>query len=228
MLPAFKASFEVGCYAPSLEYLNEGGLYSGFFRKAFLYERMANDGGMNTFVCFEFVAQKQGKLANFNLFIAKNNDFSYLNKNGEKENYLGFRQLNAIMKLLGVDVLDYTQKGNESVFGKDMQVYYLNELTDKALILGFGTEEYQNKNGEIQNKIFLDRVFNIKQQSLEEFKENKEPMSINHFKAKHKTLNIENTAFTPKENQSYNPYGTKYKQEKYIEVGADDNEELPF
>lgn len=35
MLPAFKASFEVANYSPSVEYLSEGGLYSGVFRKAF-------------------------------------------------------------------------------------------------------------------------------------------------------------------------------------------------
>lgn len=100
MLPAFKASFEVANYSPSVEYLSEGGLYSGVFRKAFLYDKLANDGSNNTFICFEFLTRKEQKLAIFNLFVAKNNDFSYINKNGEKENYLGFRQLNAIMKFL--------------------------------------------------------------------------------------------------------------------------------
>ncbi|EEP3471490.1 hypothetical protein HBG16_002004, partial [Campylobacter coli] len=95
MLPAFKASFEVANYSPSVEYLSEGGLYSGVFRKAFLYDKLASDGSNNTFICFEFLTRKEQKLAIFNLFVAKNNDFSYMGKNGEKENYLGFRQLNA-------------------------------------------------------------------------------------------------------------------------------------
>ncbi|ECT4084376.1 TPA: hypothetical protein R2P05_000473 [Campylobacter jejuni] len=52
MLPTFKASFEVANYSPS-------------------------DGSNNTFICFEFLTAKEQKLAIFNLFIAKNNDFSY-------------------------------------------------------------------------------------------------------------------------------------------------------
>lgn len=110
MLPAFKASFEVANYSPNVEYLNEGGLYSGIFRKAFLYDKLASDGGNNTFICFEFLTRKEQKLAIFNLFVAKNNDFSYINKNGEKENYLGFRQLNAIMKFFGIDELTFNEK----------------------------------------------------------------------------------------------------------------------
>lgn len=35
MLPAFKASFEVANYAPSLEYLNEGGFIAEFSAKPF-------------------------------------------------------------------------------------------------------------------------------------------------------------------------------------------------
>ncbi|EFP1159292.1 hypothetical protein HPV92_001514, partial [Campylobacter jejuni] len=162
MLPAFKASFEVANYAPSVEYLSEGGLYSGVFRKAFLYEKIASDGSNNTFICFEFLTRKEQKLAIFNLFVAKNNDFSYNDKNGEKENYLGFRQLNAIMKFFGIDELDFSEKGNENVFGVQTEVIYLNSLVNKLLVLGFGTEEYLSKNGELANKIFLDRIFNEK------------------------------------------------------------------
>ncbi|WP_348518076.1 hypothetical protein [Campylobacter sp. CCS1377] len=228
MLPAFKASYDVANYAPSVEYLNEGGLYSGVFRKAFLYEKMANDGGMNTFICFEFLTRKENKLATFNLFVAKNNNSSYINKNGENENYLGFRQLNAMMILLGVEEFNYSDKGSENVFNDKLEVTYLNELVNKPLILGFSTEEYTNKNGEIQNKIFLDRIFNIKMQSLEEFKENKEASSIHYFKPKHKALaNNQTQKITPKEKQSYDPYSIEKKESKYIEVSEDD-EELPF
>lgn len=63
MLPAFKASFEVANYSPSVEYLSEGGLYSGVFRKAFLYDKLASDGSNNTFICFEFLTRKEQKLA---------------------------------------------------------------------------------------------------------------------------------------------------------------------
>ncbi|HEB7715725.1 TPA: hypothetical protein RZJ45_001637, partial [Campylobacter jejuni] len=178
MLPAFKASFEVANYAPSVEYLNEGGLYSGVFRKAFLYDKLASDGSNNTFICFEFLTRKEQKLAIFNLFVAKNNDFSYINKNGEKENYLGFRQLNAIMKFFGIDELDFSVKGNENVFGVQTEVIYLNSLVNKLLVLGFGTEEYLSKDGELANKIFLDRIFNEKMQNMDEFQNNKEPLSI--------------------------------------------------
>lgn len=217
MLPAFKASFEVANYSPSVEYLSEGGLYSGVFRKAFLYEKIASDGSNN-------------------LFVAKNNDFSYMGKNGEKENYLGFRQLNAIMKFFGIDELDFSEKGNENVFGVQTEVIYLNSLVNKLLVLGFGTEEYLSKNGELANKIFLDKIFNEKMQSMDEFQNNKEPLSIKsfkarHIKARHKSLNNDNNkSFTPKENQSYNPYGNEVKNnnnEKYIEIG-DDDESLPF
>ena len=231
MLPAFKASFEVANYSPSIEYLNEGGLYSGFFRKAFLYKKIANDGSNNTLICFEFLTSKEQKLAIFNLFVAKNNDFSYMNKNGEKEKYLGFRKLNAIMKFFQIDELDFSEKGSENVFGMQTEVIYLNSLLNKLLILGFGTEEYLNKNGQLANKIFLDRIFNDKMQSMEEFQNNKEPLSIKYFKARHKTLNNDNNkSFIPKENQSYNPYGNEVKNpnnEKYIEIGDDDGS-LPF
>ncbi|MCE7192613.1 hypothetical protein LZW12_08890 [Campylobacter coli] len=166
MLPAFKASFEVANYSPSVEYLSEGGLYSGIFRKAFLYDKLASDGSNNTFICFEFLTRKEQKLAIFNLFVAKNNDFSYMGKNGE-----------------------------------------------------------------LANKIFLDRIFNEKMQSMDEFQNNKEPLSIKSFKARHKSLNNDNNkSFIPKENQSYNPYGNEVKNnnnEKYIEIG-DDDEGLPF
>ncbi|EAJ0057021.1 hypothetical protein CK590_03390 [Campylobacter jejuni] len=229
MLPPFKASFEVANYAPSLEYLNEGGLYSGVFRKAFLYEKIASDASINTFICFEFLTRKEQKLAIFNLFVAKNNDFSYINKNGEKENYLGFRQLNAIMKFFEIDELDFSQKGNENVFGVQTEVIYLYSLLNKLLVLGFGLEEYLSKNGKLANKIFLDRIFNEKMQSMDEFENNKEPLSIKSFKARHKSLN-NNKSFTPKENQSYNPYGNEVKKpnnEKYIEIGEDDGS-LPF
>ncbi|EJW0837423.1 hypothetical protein N8R28_001086 [Campylobacter coli] len=231
MLPAFKASFEVANYSPSVEYLSEGGLYSGVFRKAFLYEKIASDGSNNTFICFEFLTRKEQKLAIFNLFVAKNNDFSYMGKNGEKENYLGFRQLNAIMKFFGIDELDFSKKGNENVFGVQTEVIYLNSLVNKLLVLGFGTEEYLSKNGELANKIFLDRIFNEKMQSMDEFQNNKEPLSIKSFKARYKSLNNDNNkSFIPKENQSYNPYGNEVKNnnnEKYIEIG-DDDESLPF
>ncbi|MFY4690918.1 hypothetical protein ACOTVD_07745 [Campylobacter jejuni] len=236
MLPAFKASFEVANYSPSVEYLNEGGLYSGVFRKAFLYDKLASDGSNNTFICFEFLTRKEQKLAIFNLFVAKKNDFSYINKNGEKENYLGFRQLNAIMKFFGIDELDFSEKGNENVFGVQTEVIYLNSLVNKLLVLGFGTEEYSNKNRELVSKIFLDRVFNEKMQDIDEFENNKEPLSIKSFKARHikernKSLNNDNNkSFIPKENQSYNPYGNEVKNndnEKYIEIG-DDDESLPF
>lgn len=229
MLPPFKASFEVANYAPSLEYLNEGGLYSGVFRKAFLYEKIASDASNNTFICFEFLTRKEQKLAIFNLFVAKNNDFSYINKNGEKENYLGFRQLNAIMKFFEIDELDFSQKGIENVFGVQTEVIYLYSLLNKLLVLGFGLEEYLSKNGELANKIFLDRIFNEKMQSMDEFENNKEPLSIKSFKARHKSLN-NNKSFIPKENQSYNPYGNEVKKpnsEKYIEIGEDDGS-LPF
>ncbi|EAI3676043.1 hypothetical protein E4217_08970, partial [Campylobacter jejuni] len=172
------------------------------------------------------------KLAIFNLFVAKNNDFSYINKNGEKENYLGFRQLNAIMKFFGIDELDFSEKGNENVFGVQTEVIYLNSLVNKLLVLGFGTEEYLSKNGELANKIFLDRIFNEKMQNMDEFQNNKEPLSIKSFKARHKSLNNDNNkSFIPKENQSYNPYGNEVKNnnnEKYIEIGDDDDESLPF
>lgn len=229
MLPPFKASFEVANYAPSLEYLNEGGLYSGVFRKAFLYEKIASDASINTFICFEFLTRKEQKLAIFNLFVAKNNNFTYMDKNGKKENYLGFRQLNAIMKFFGIDELDFSQKGNENVFGVHTEVIYLYSLLNKLLVLGFGTEEYLSKNGELANKIFLDRIFNEKMQSMDEFENNKEPLSIKSFKARHKTLN-NNKSFIPKENQSYNPYENEVKKpnnEKYIEIGEDDGS-LPF
>lgn len=229
MLPPFKASFEVANYAPSLEYLNEGGLYSGVFRKAFLYEKIASDASINTFICFEFLTAKEQKLAIFNLFVAKNNDFSYMGKNGEKENYLGFRQLNAIMKFFEIDELDFSQKGNENVFGVQTEVIYLYSLLNKLLVLGFGLEEYLSKNGELANKIFLDRIFNEKMQSMDEFENNKEPLSIKSFKARYKSLN-NNKSFIPKENQSYNPYGNEVKKpnnEKYIEIGEDDGS-LPF
>ncbi|EBD1779234.1 hypothetical protein FHQ59_09550 [Campylobacter jejuni] len=229
MLPPFKASFEVANYAPSVEYLNEGGLYSGVFRKAFLYEKLANDGGNNTFICFEFLTKKEQKLAIFNLFVAKNNDFSYINKNGEKENYLGFRQLNAMMKFFGIDEFDFSEKGNENIFGVQSDVIYLNSLVNKLLILGFGLEEYLSKNGELAKKIFLDRIFNEKMQNMDEFQNNKEPLSIKSFKARHKSLNNDKS-FTPKENQSYNPYANEVKNnnnEKYIEIG-DEDENLPF
>ncbi|EAW7552229.1 hypothetical protein FGY55_08045, partial [Campylobacter coli] len=167
----------------------------------------------------------------FNLFVAKNNDFSYINKNGEKENYLGFRQLNAIMKFFGIDELTFNEKGNENVFGVQTEVIYLNSLINKLLILGFGTEEYLSKNGELANKIFLDRIFNEKMQSMDEFQNNKEPLSIKSFKARHKPLNNDNNkSFTAKENQSYNPYGNEVKnssKDKYIEIGEDDDS-LPF
>ncbi|HDZ5018455.1 TPA: hypothetical protein RTG91_001279 [Campylobacter jejuni] len=228
MLPAFKASFDVANYAPSVEYLSEGGLYSGIFRKAFLYDKLANDGSNNTFICFEFLTRKEQKLAIFNLFVAKNNDFSYINKNGEKENYLGFRQLNAIMKFFGIDELDFSENGNENVFGVQTEVIYLNSLVNKLLVLGFGTEEYLSKNGELANKIFLDRIFNEKMQSMDEFQNNKEPLSIKSFKARHKSLNNDNNkSFIPKENQSYDPYANSNKDEKYIELKEDD-ENLPF
>lgn len=58
-------------YSPSVEYLSEGGLYSGVFRKAFLYDKLASDGSNNTFICFEFLTRKEQKLAIFNLFVAK-------------------------------------------------------------------------------------------------------------------------------------------------------------
>ncbi|MBZ7952988.1 hypothetical protein H2258_06480 [Campylobacter sp. RM9939] len=228
MIPSFKASYEVADYAYNVEYLNQGGLYSGVFRKAFLYDRLASDGSINTFAYFEFLTKKEQKLATFNLFVAKNNSFSYVNKNGESEDYIGFRQLNAIMKFLGVEELDYSENGTENIFGVQSEVIYLNSLLNKPLILGFGTEEYQTKNGEINTKIFLDRIFNIKMQSIEEFRQSKEPVEINNFKPRHKALENNNTTnFAPKENQSYSPYENLTKNEEYIEI-KDDDEELPF
>ncbi|EAH8332802.1 hypothetical protein EUZ96_07840 [Campylobacter coli] len=236
MLPAFKASFEVANYSPRVEYLSEGGLYSGVFRKAFLYDKLGSDGSNNTFICFEFLTRKEQKLAIFNLFVAKDNDFSQINENGEKENYLGFRQLNAIMKFFGIDELDFSEKGNENVFRVQTEVIYLNSLVNKLLVLGFGTKEYLNKNRELANTIFLDKVFNEKMQDIDEFENNKEPLSIKsfkarHIKARHKSLNNDNNkSFIPKENQSYNPYGNEVKNnnnEKYIEIG-DNDESLPF
>lgn len=154
-----------------------------------------------------------------------------MGKNGEKENYLGFRQLNAIMKFFGIDELDFSEKGNENVFGVQTEVIYLNSLVNKLLVLGFGTKEYLNKNREIANTIFLDKIFNEKMQNIDEFENNKEPLSIKSFKARHKSLNNDNNkSFIPKENQSYNPYGNEVKNnnnEKYIEIG-DDDESLPF
>jgi len=79
MLPAFKASFEVANYTSSVEYLKEGGLYSGVFRKAFLYQKLANDGSKNTYAYFEFLSKKEQKLATFSLFVAKNDDCGYIN-----------------------------------------------------------------------------------------------------------------------------------------------------
>ncbi|ENE1758051.1 hypothetical protein ABM325_001787, partial [Campylobacter jejuni] len=129
------------------------------------------------------------------------------------------------------DELDFSENGNENVFGVQTEVIYLNSLVNKLLVLGFGTEEYLSKNGEIANKIFLDRIFNEKMQNMDEFQNNKEPLSIKSFKARHKSLNNDNNkSFIPKENQSYNPYGNEVKNnnnEKYIEIG-DDDESLPF
>ncbi|TKX28231.1 hypothetical protein [Campylobacter estrildidarum] len=239
MIPSFKASYEVANYTSQIEYLSEGGLYSGVFRKAFLYDKLASDGSINTFAYFEFLTKKEQKLATFNLFVAKNNSFSYVNKNGESEDYIGFRQLNAIMKFLEIDELDFSEKGTENVFGIEAEVIYLNSLIDKLLVLGFGTEEYLNKNGELANKVFLDRIFNKKMQNIDEFQNNKEPLAIKSFKARHKkiqaqeqggfqaknTLDSQAQNFTPKENQSYDPYANK--NEKYIEL-EDNNKDLPF
>ncbi|MGM8975653.1 hypothetical protein ACTFDJ_08005 [Campylobacter jejuni] len=232
MLPAFKANFETTNYTPIIEYLSEGGLYSGSFRKAFLYDKLSKDGGLNTFVYFELLTRKEQKLARFNLFVAKNGNFTYVNnKNGNNEDYPGFRQLKTIMVLLGVEELDYTNLGSEDIFNKQYEVIYLNELLNKPLILGFGTEEYEDGNRDIKNKIFLDKIFNIKMQSLEEFRENQEPLSIKSFILRHKALqNTQTQNFKPNENQSYNPYGNEVKNnnnEKYIEIG-DDDESLPF
>lgn len=135
------------------------------------------------------------------------------------------------MKFFGIDELTFNEKGNENVFGVQTEVIYLNSLINKLLILGFGTEEYLSKNGELANKIFLDRIFNEKMQNMDEFQNNKEPLSIKSFKARHKPLNNDNNkSFTAKENQSYNPYGNEVKNSskgKYIEIGEDDDS-LPF
>lgn len=225
MIPPFKASFEVADYTPSVEYLEEGGLYSGVFTKAFMYEKIAENGSLNTFVSFSFLTKKEPKMANFNLFIAKNGDFSYIDKNGEKGNYLGFRQLNAIMKLLGVEELDLSEKGNENVFGVQVEVTYLNSLVNKLLVLGFGTEEYLTKDKKVSSKIFLDRVFNAKMQSVKEFENNEEPLSIKSFKIRHKALAPQQNLPKPNAEQSYNPYGIETK-ENYIEM--EDDNDLPF
>ncbi|EAL7281475.1 hypothetical protein DUH39_09855, partial [Campylobacter coli] len=77
----------------------------------------------------------------------------------------------------------------------------------------------------------LDRIFNEKMQNMDEFQNNKEPLSIKSFKARHKSLNNDNNkSFIPNQNQSYNPYGNEVKNssnDKYVEIGEDD-ESLPF
>ena len=74
MLPAFKASFEVANYSPNVEYLNEGGLYSGIFRKAFLYDKLASDGSNNTFICFFLYKKTVNSLNNIKFIFQEGGD----------------------------------------------------------------------------------------------------------------------------------------------------------
>ncbi|CAM4036867.1 hypothetical protein [Campylobacter armoricus] len=231
MIPIFKASMEVANYQPLLEYLNEGGLYSGYFRKIFLYDTTNNAGNVNTFVKCEFICQKHNKLADFSLFIAKNGDFTYTNSKGEKESYLGFRQLNAIMLFLGVEELDFNEKIKANVYGKEMEVISLDELTNKTLVLGFDTEEFLNKNNQIENKIVLSRIFNSKLQSFDEFKNQKESVAYKNFKAKHKKLPQEQNEFQA-QSISFDPYSQNFNPKPHqthtLDATLEDDGELPF
>ncbi|EAJ6150328.1 TPA: hypothetical protein R1712_001448 [Campylobacter lari] len=231
MIPTFKANYEVANYQPLLEYLNEGGLYSGYFRKIFLYDTIGNTGHTNTFVKCEFVCQKHNKLADFNLFIAKNGDFTYTTSKGEKESYLGFRQLNAIMLFLGIEELDLSKKTKANIYGKETEATSLDELTNKTLLLGFDTEEFLNKNNQVENKIVLSRIFNSKLQSLDEFKNQKEPVAYKNFKARHKKLPQEQNEFQA-QSISFNPYAQNFNQKPQqthtLDTTLEDDGELPF
>ena len=218
MITSIDVDFDIGNYNSAyVEYLSEGGVFSGSFRKAYAYEK-----GNNLYAYFEFVCKKSGKIANFNLFLYKDKSPSYKNKDGKDEFYLGFRQLNAIAYFLELKKIVFDEKVVETLYGQSIEAYPLDFL-DKPLILGFSTEEFLDKNGNAKSKIYLDRVFNIKMQSLKEAKENAQPSEINTFKPKHKSLEKENAnPYETKENQSYNPYG----ESKYIETK--ENEEMPF
>ncbi|EOJ1363706.1 phage regulatory protein [Campylobacter jejuni] len=197
MLPAFKASFEVANYSPSVEYLSEGGLYSGVFRKAFLYDKLASDGSNNTFICFEFLTRKEQKLAIFNLFVAKNNDFSYINKNGEKENYLGFRQLNAIMKFFGIDEFEL-----QKIAKTNKKIYFLNEQQATLLLT------YMKNSESVRNakKVLVFAFYKMKEK-LKNLEQEQE-------KARFKTLSDENQRLNSLNHHQKIGYKSQLAQQK--------------
>lgn len=135
------------------------------------------------------------------------------------------------MLFLGIEELDLSKKTKANIYGKETEATSLDELTNKTLLLGFDTEEFLNKNNQVENKIVLSRIFNSKLQSLDEFKNQKEPVAYKNFKARHKKLPQEQNEFQA-QSISFNPYAQNFNQKPQqihtLDATLEDDGELPF
>lgn len=246
---SFKPSFEVASYEDK-SYINKEGIYRGKIINAF-YATRQNGSDNNGFVFLTFKDSATGAIANLNLFVEKNGNFEYVNKSGKKEAYMGFRVLNAIMILLGIDEFKERRRYKEQVFGVEQEVSDLADFYPKEICFGLNAEEFIKKNGEVGVRMSIERVFNTRCQSSREFQNNQAPRDYQSFKPKYIRLETnsaqgftQNVAqnFTPNAKQSFDPYAnvartqannqSLFAEEKLKEVNIDleanDNNEMPF